>query len=55
MKVFILSMDGAVADCFDSIEKVDTFLKEELFIEDGIEALEELEMDDIVLDVVEVK
>ena len=55
MKVFILSMDGAVAECFDSMEKVDNFLKEELFVEDGIEALEELEMDDIVLDVVEVK
>jgi hypothetical protein len=55
MKVFILSMDGAVAECFDSMEKVDSFLKEELFVEDGIEALEELEMDDIVLDVVEVK
>ena len=55
MKVFILSMDGAVAECFDSMEKVDNFLKEELFVEDGIEALEELEMEDIVLDIMEVK
>ena len=55
MKVFILSMDGAVAECFDSMEKVDNFLKEELFIEDGIESLGELGMEDIVVDVMEVK
>jgi len=55
MKVFILSIDGAVAEVFDSIEKVDTFLKEELFVEDGIEALEELEREDVVLDILEVR
>ena len=55
MEVFIVSMDGAVAACFDSMEKVDNFLKEELFIEDGIESLGELEMEDIVVDAIEVK
>ena len=55
MKVFILSMDGEIVECFDSMEKVDNFLKEELFIEEGVEALEELEREDVVLDVMEVK
>ena len=31
MKVFILSLDKEVVECFDSMEKVDEFLKEEWF------------------------
>ena len=55
MKVFILSLDKEVVECFDSMEKVDKFLKEEWFIEDGIESLDDLEGEDIVLDELVVK